>query len=139
MEVSGQGATMHDGYIFAADTGGMIKGNHVDFFLGTERKNPFPKFVKSNPKASFEAYLIEDKGIQKSLKDLHPPSEIVAEEDIPVIDAVVAGGGNFFAEVIKNDPRYLSPKRVDDIGLLEPVLKARVLKIVAEGKPWDSS
>lgn len=42
--------------------------------------------------------------------------------------------GNFFTEVIKKDSRYLSDECIDDINLLEPVLRAKVLKIVAEAK-----
>ena len=42
--------------------------------------------------------------------------------------------GNFFTDVIKKDSRYLSTKCIDDINLLEPVLRAKVLEIVAEAK-----
>jgi hypothetical protein len=42
--------------------------------------------------------------------------------------------GNFFTDVIKKDSRYLSTKCIDDINLLEPVFRAKVLKIVAEAK-----
>ena len=42
--------------------------------------------------------------------------------------------GNFFTDVIKKDSRYLSTKCIDDINLLEPVLRDKVIKIVAEAK-----
>src|SRR5262245_40820151 len=37
---------IHDGYFYAADTGGAIDGNHVDVFIGYSAWNPF-SFVKS--------------------------------------------------------------------------------------------
>ena len=42
--------------------------------------------------------------------------------------------GNFFTDTIRKDSRYLSTKCIDDITLLEPVFRAKVLKIVAEAK-----
>ena len=42
--------------------------------------------------------------------------------------------GNFFTDTIRKDSRYLSTKCIDDINLLEPVFRAKVLKIVAEAK-----
>lgn len=49
----------HDGFFYAHDTGGLIKNNHIDFFIGlvednASLKNPF-KFIKSNPKYTFLA------------------------------------------------------------------------------------
>lgn len=32
---------VHDGYFFAADTGGLINGNHIDVFLGIATRSPF--------------------------------------------------------------------------------------------------
>ena len=64
---------VHDGYFFAADTGGMIKDNHIDVFTGTVKpsKNPFPNFVKSNPGNVFDAFLINDVTITAALKKMH--------------------------------------------------------------------
>jgi hypothetical protein len=42
--------------------------------------------------------------------------------------------GNFFTDVIKKDSRYQSAKCINDINLLEPLLRAKVLKIVDEAK-----
>ena len=42
--------------------------------------------------------------------------------------------GNFYEDVICNDPRFHSIKRVDDINLLEPVTKAAVLAIIKDAK-----
>ncbi|MFI5330829.1 MAG: peptidoglycan-binding protein [Desulfobaccales bacterium] len=42
--------------------------------------------------------------------------------------------GNFFTDVIKKDSRYLSTKCIDDLNLLEPVFRTKVLEIVAEAK-----
>lgn len=64
---------VHDGYFFAADTGGMIKDTHIDVFTGTvpADHNPFPRFVKSTPQGTFDAFLINDAGITASLKTMH--------------------------------------------------------------------
>lgn len=64
---------VHDGYFFAADTGGMIKETHIDVFTGviTAAHNPFPKFVKSKPSGTFDAFLINDAKITAALKKTH--------------------------------------------------------------------
>jgi len=64
---------IHDGYFFAADTGGMIKDNHIDVFTGivTSENNPFTDFVKSNPQKTFDAFLINDPTITAALKKMH--------------------------------------------------------------------
>lgn len=59
----------HDGYFFAADTGGAIKENHIDVFGGVSMTNPFPGFVKSNDKALFDAYLVNDEKIKEKLQN----------------------------------------------------------------------
>ncbi len=64
---------IHDGYFFAADTGGMIKDNHIDVFTGTltPANNPFANFVKSSPQKTFDAFLINDPTITAALKKMH--------------------------------------------------------------------
>jgi 3D (Asp-Asp-Asp) domain-containing protein len=51
----------HDGWFYAADRGGAIKGNHVDVFLGSASDNPFA-FVKSKAEPTFAAYVIAGDG-----------------------------------------------------------------------------
>ena len=46
----------HDGYFRCDDVGGLIKGNHIDVFIGGASKNPF-SFVKSSPRRTFKAYI----------------------------------------------------------------------------------
>jgi 3D (Asp-Asp-Asp) domain-containing protein len=62
---------IHDGYFFAADTGGMIKQNHVDVFTGIVPRdhNPFKNFVTSNPAKTFDAFLINDPVITRSAEE----------------------------------------------------------------------
>lgn len=57
----------HDGYFFAADKGGGIKGNHIDVFQGFEVIKGFEKFVKSRPSGKFRAYVVENSKLQKAL------------------------------------------------------------------------
>lgn len=60
----------HDGYVFAANTGSSIKGNHIDFFTGFINVNPFPDLAGGSSKP-FKAYWISDKDIRQQLLDLH--------------------------------------------------------------------
>lgn len=46
----------HDGHFQCGDVGGLIKGNHIDVFIGGAKVNPF-KFVKSSESETFDAYL----------------------------------------------------------------------------------
>lgn len=64
-------AVKHDGYFFAADTGGAIKGNHIDVFTGSSSLNPFNEFVKSSEDFSFKAYIVKDQIISQELNELH--------------------------------------------------------------------
>ena len=49
---------LHDGYFVVNDTGGMLKENQFDFFIGTSKKNPF-KFVTSNKRDLFEVVILK--------------------------------------------------------------------------------
>lgn len=60
----------HDGYFFAADTGGAIDGNHIDVFIGSARENPF-KFIRSTPSGLFQAYVIESNSIHNYFEATH--------------------------------------------------------------------
>jgi 3D (Asp-Asp-Asp) domain-containing protein len=65
----------HDGYVYAVDKGGEIKGNHIDFFIGlppTKTSPPIPSnFVSSNPNKTFTAYYVEDSSVTNTLRALH--------------------------------------------------------------------
>ena len=62
---------VHDGYVFAADTGGAIKNNHIDVFVGTYDKDFAPSVIKSVPSGTFDAYLVTDSVPINYLKQLH--------------------------------------------------------------------
>ena len=62
---------IHDGYFFAGDTGGAIKGNHIDLFTGVFEGNPFIDVIQSNPTKTFEAFVITEQSIIDSLLFLH--------------------------------------------------------------------
>ena len=69
--VNDDGETVsHDGYFLAADTGSMIKGNHIDVYLGTSTRNPFG-FVKSDANQPFQAYVVNSERIRFELLYIH--------------------------------------------------------------------
>ena len=63
----------HDGYFFAGDTGGAIKGNHIDVFCGASSTNCFDGFIKSDESRTFEAFPIDDEAIKAKLQATHKP------------------------------------------------------------------
>jgi 3D (Asp-Asp-Asp) domain-containing protein len=60
----------HDGYFFAGDVGGAIKGAHVDFFLGVSLINPFT-FVRSDEASSFAAREVVNTARASFLRAVH--------------------------------------------------------------------
>ena len=64
----------HDGYFFAADTGGLIRGQHIDVFSGTNARNPFPEFIKSAATGTFTAFIVNDPAITAKLRAAHRPA-----------------------------------------------------------------
>jgi hypothetical protein len=64
----------HDGYFFAADTGGAIKENHIDIFIGTAKTNPFPSLILSKPSPTLRSFIIADPTIREAMERLHRQS-----------------------------------------------------------------
>lgn len=62
---------VHDGYFFANDTGGAIKQNHIDVYVGNEKHKELSAFVQSNENGVFDAYIIEESNIQSVMKQAH--------------------------------------------------------------------
>lgn len=62
---------IHDGYFFAADKGGAIKGSHVDVYVGTSKAAPFFPWISSNESKTFEAQIVKDDKIIQELLALH--------------------------------------------------------------------
>jgi len=62
---------IHDGYFFAGDRGGAIKGNHVDVFIGTHKTAPFFPWIGSSATKTFDAYVVKDQSIIAELTDQH--------------------------------------------------------------------
>jgi 3D (Asp-Asp-Asp) domain-containing protein len=71
INVSRKETLQHDGYFFAGDAGGAIKGKHVDVFCGMTTSNCAPSFVSSNPSASIKAYIVTDASIVTHLTAMH--------------------------------------------------------------------
>lgn len=65
---------VHDGYFFAADTGGAIRQTHIDVFCGIATSNCLPGVVHSNATKTFGAYVVVDADIAGFLSGLHRPA-----------------------------------------------------------------
>ncbi len=61
----------HDGYFFAADKGGAIKGAHVDVYIGVSKKASFFPWIGSSESKTFEAIVVKDPKIIADLLELH--------------------------------------------------------------------
>jgi 3D (Asp-Asp-Asp) domain-containing protein len=61
----------HDGYFFAADKGGAIKGTHVDVYIGVSKDAPFFPWIGSNEAKKFDAFVVKDAKIIQELLALH--------------------------------------------------------------------
>jgi 3D (Asp-Asp-Asp) domain-containing protein len=64
-------AIIHDGYFFAADKGGAIKGTHIDVFCGLQSTNCFPQFVSNTKDKPFEAFVVDGAKIIERLRQAH--------------------------------------------------------------------
>jgi len=62
---------LHDGYFFAADKGGAIKGTHVDVYIGVSKNASFFPWITSNENKTFDAYVVKDQKIIQELLVLH--------------------------------------------------------------------
>jgi 3D (Asp-Asp-Asp) domain-containing protein len=62
---------IHDGYFFAADKGGAIKGSHVDVYIGVSKVASFFPWIGSNESKTFEAQVVKDDRIIQELVALH--------------------------------------------------------------------
>ncbi|MDP3738135.1 MAG: 3D domain-containing protein [Hyphomonadaceae bacterium] len=71
----------HDGYVVASDRGGAIEGNHIDMFVDNAAGSPFPDVVRSNPRHTFEAFVMDKNSpAARALKSAH---EVVCKDVKP--------------------------------------------------------
>lgn len=61
----------HDGFVFAADRGGAIKGQHIDFFKGPARSDAVPPALASDESHPIPAHTVSDPPIVAALRALH--------------------------------------------------------------------
>ncbi len=73
---------VHDGYVIASDTGGAIEDNHIDMFVADANVKPFPDIVRSNPRGTFEAYLV-DKNDPAAIALRDAGEEVCKDSDRP--------------------------------------------------------
>lgn len=72
----------HDGYVVASDRGGAIEGNHIDMFVDNAAGKPFPDIVRSNPRYTFEAFIVpKDDPAALALSAAH--AEVCKDSDGP--------------------------------------------------------
>ncbi|MEQ1608641.1 MAG: 3D domain-containing protein [Hyphomonadaceae bacterium] len=73
---------VHDGYVIASDTGGAIEDNHIDMFVADANVEPFPDIVRSNPRYTFDAYLV-DKNDPAAIALRDAGEEVCKDSDRP--------------------------------------------------------
>ena len=61
---------IHDGFFFAGDKGGAIKGSHIDVFTGNSKNHPF-SFIGNKKSSKFRAFIVKDDDISEDLMRLH--------------------------------------------------------------------
>jgi 3D (Asp-Asp-Asp) domain-containing protein len=65
---------VHDGYLFAGDRGGAIRGRHIDMFTAEVRKGavPFPGVTMSTAAKTFTAHIVaEDDPAAVAVREAH--------------------------------------------------------------------
>ncbi len=50
---------LHDGYLFASDRGGAIRGRHIDIFTADGRSQPLSGLISSTASRTFGAYIVD--------------------------------------------------------------------------------
>jgi hypothetical protein len=62
---------IHDGYVFAGDTGVGVRGPHLDFFLGRSRANPAPDVFSGGAATRFDVQIVTDTAVIQRLRRQH--------------------------------------------------------------------
>lgn len=69
--VSKNETIIHDGYFFAGDMGGAIKGGHIDVFIGTSDDSGFFPWITHSSATLFRAFIVKDPNIIEKMTTLH--------------------------------------------------------------------
>ncbi|MGY0793156.1 3D domain-containing protein [Azospirillum argentinense] len=62
---------VHDGYVVAVDTGGMIRDKQIDFFKGPNRNDAPPATIRSTQDRLLDAYIVTDPELKEYLLRPH--------------------------------------------------------------------
>jgi hypothetical protein len=57
--------------VFAADTGGAIKNDHVDIFTGVSSQSFAPQVFASSPNVKFDAFVVDEPNALAEMRRLH--------------------------------------------------------------------
>ncbi len=61
---------LHDGYFFAGDTGGLIRGQHIDVYIGIDTLSPF-SWITSQSSSRIQYQIVPDTDLKEVLLELH--------------------------------------------------------------------
>lgn len=71
IQLPGGRSATHDGFVFAADTGGAIRGHHIDYFKGPAANDQILPAIKADERHPIDSYLVTDPQIISSLCRAH--------------------------------------------------------------------
>lgn len=62
---------IHDGYFFAADTGGGLRINQIDIFQGVEKSTGLSRIIKNSRRNRLKIYIVKSEPTRKALNKAH--------------------------------------------------------------------
>jgi len=82
IKVSSGREFIHDGYFYIADTGGVLRDDQFDMYVGPNNGEEFlNSFAQSTPDYQFKVYKVKDSKILKDLKEIHTRLELMTGDE----------------------------------------------------------